>query len=201
MIRLLIAEDQHVVRGALVALLGLEPDLEVVAEVGTGTDVVPAARAHRPDVAVLDVDMPGMDGLDAAAALREALPACRALMLTGNGRPGHLRRALDAKVSGFVLKTAPPDELAEAIRTVAAGGRVLDPNLAVAAWDLAGDPLTPREKDVLRMTADGAEPAEISGALHLSAGTVRNHLTAIVAKLNARGRTDAVRIAREAGWI
>jgi two-component system response regulator DesR len=192
-IRILVAEDQHVIRSALVALLGLEDDLEVVAEVGSGDDVLPNALVYTPDVAVLDIDMPGKDGLTAAAELRAKLPECRTLMLTGHGRPGHLRRALTAKVDGFVLKTAPPDELITAIRKVAAGERVLDPSLAVTAWDLADDPLTPREKDVLRLTADGAEPAEIAGRLHLSAGTVRNHLTAVVAKLNARGRADAVR--------
>ena len=201
MIRVLIAEDQHVIRSALVALLSLEDDLEVVAETGTGADVVSKALVFTPDIAVLDIDMPEVDGLTAAAELAVRLPACRTLMLTGNGKPGHLRRALAAKVGGFVLKTAPPDELIAAIRKVAAGERVLDPSLAVTAWDLADDPLTPREKDVLRLAADGAEAGEIAKELHLSAGTVRNNLTAIVAKLNARGRTDAVRIAREAGWI
>ncbi|MFC4909145.1 response regulator transcription factor [Actinomadura gamaensis] len=201
MIRVLLAEDQHVIRSGLVALLGLEDDLEVVADVGAGDAAVSAALAHRPDVAVLDVDMPGMDGLTAAAALREKLPACRTLILTGHGAPGQLRRALDAGVGGFLLKTAPPDDLVAAIRAVHEGRRVLDPSLAVTAWDLAADPLTPREKDVLRLLADGAEPAEIATRLHLSAGTVRNHLTAIVTKLNARGRPDAVRIARESGWL
>jgi two-component system response regulator DesR len=200
-IRVLLAEDQHVVRRALVALLDLEPDLEVVADVGDGGEIVPAAMVALPDVAVLDIDMPGMDGLSAAEALGEKLPACRALMLTGDGRPGLLRRALAAKVNGFLLKTASPDELAAAIRKVAAGERVLDPALAVTAWDLSDDPLTPREKNVLRLAADGAEPDEIAGRLHLSPGTVRNHLTTVVAKLNARGRIDAVRIAREAGWL
>jgi two-component system response regulator DesR len=200
-IRVLIAEDQHVVRGALVALLSLEDDLEVVAETGTGAEVVSLALVHRPDVAVLDIDMPGLDGLSAAAQLASKLPACRALLLTGHGKPGHLRRALAAQVTGFLLKTAPPGELVAAIRRVAAGQRVLDPSLAVTAWDLADDPLTPREKDVLCLAASGAEPTEIAERLHLSPGTVRNHLTAIVAKLNARNRTDAVRIATEAGWI
>ncbi|MEV5570232.1 response regulator transcription factor [Spirillospora sp. NPDC052269] len=201
MIRVLLAEDQHVIRSGLVALLDLEDDLEVVADVGQGDEAVSAALVHRPDVAVLDIDMPGTDGLTAAAQLREKLPLCRTLILTANGAPGQLRRALDAGVGGFLLKTAPPDDLIAAIRTVHAGRRVLDPSLAVTAWDLAADPLTPREKDVLRMLADGAEPSEIATSLHLSAGTVRNHLTAIVTKLNARGRPDAVRIAREAGWL
>ncbi|RJL32519.1 response regulator transcription factor [Bailinhaonella thermotolerans] len=201
MIKLLLAEDQHVVRSALAALLELEDDLTVVAQVGSGDEVVPAALAHTPDVAVLDVDMPGLDGLSAAAELRERLPRCRVLILTGHGKPGHLRRALSADVGGFLLKTAPPDDLTGAIRTVAAGGRVLDPSLAVAAWDLAGNPLTPRDADVLRLAAEGADADEIAARLHLSPGTVRNYLTAIVAKLNARNRTDAVRIAHEAGWI
>ncbi|MFF4773976.1 response regulator transcription factor [Microtetraspora fusca] len=201
MIKVLLAEDQHVVRGALVALLELEADLTVVDAVGSGDAVVPAALRHRPDVAVLDIDMPGLDGLAAAAELRAELPECRTLMLTGHGRPGDLRRALTAQVDGFLLKTAPPDDLVAAIRSVAAGGRVLDPSLAVAAWDLAANPLTPREADVLRLAAGGAEATEIAAGLFLSAGTVRNYLTAIVAKLGARNRTDAVRIAREAGWI
>ncbi|WP_067135516.1 response regulator transcription factor [Microtetraspora malaysiensis] len=201
MIKVLLAEDQHVVRGALVALLELEDDLTVVDAVGSGEAVLPAALRHRPDIAVLDIDMPGLDGLGAAAELRAKLPACRTLMLTGNGRPGHLRRALSAQVNGFMLKTAPPDDLVAAIRTIAAGGRVLDPSLAVAAWDLADNPLTPREADVLRLAAGGAEATEIAADLFLSAGTVRNYLTTIVTKLGARNRTDAARIAREAGWI
>ncbi|MFD8788406.1 DNA-binding response regulator [Kitasatospora sp. NPDC059599] len=202
MIRLLLAEDQHVVRGALVALLELEPDFEVVAEADSADEVVPRAMVFTPDVAVLDIEMPGLtDGLQAAAALKEKLPGCRTLMLTSLGRPGLLRRALDAKVDGFLLKTAPPVDLVAAIRRVAEGERVLDPSLAVVAWDLADNPLTPRENDVLRELAGGAEPPEIAARLHLSTGTVRNVLTAVVTKLNARNRTDAVRIAREAGWL
>jgi two-component system response regulator DesR len=200
-IRILLAEDQHVVRGALVALLELEADLTVVAQTGRGDEVLPAALAHRPDVAVLDVDMPGLDGLAAAAQLYERLPECPTLILTGYGKPGHLRRALAAQVAGFLLKTAPPDQLVAAIRTVAAGQRVLDPELALTAWDLADNPLTPREIEVLRLTGGGAEAPEIAAQLFLTAGTVRNHLTAIVAKLSARNRTDAVRIAQEAGWL
>ncbi|SDL46602.1 two-component system, NarL family, response regulator DesR [Nonomuraea maritima] len=201
MLTILLAEDQHVVRGALVALLELESDLTVVTAVGSGDQVLPAALEHRPDVAVLDIDMPVMDGLAAATALRERLPECRVLLLTGNGRPGHLRQALAAGVGGFLLKTAPPEELIDAIHAVAAGRRVLDPKLAVTAWDLADNPLTPRDTDVLRLVAEGTDAPEIAAQLHLTAGTVRNYLTAIVAKLNARNRTDAVRIASEAGWI
>ncbi|WP_319018379.1 response regulator transcription factor [Microbispora sitophila] len=202
MIRVLLAEDQHVIRSALAALLGLEEDLEVVATVESGEAALAAALVHRPDVAVLDIDMPGrLDGLAAAAELRTRLPSCRALMLTAYGKPGHLRRALGSGVAGFVLKTAPPDELVAAIRKVAAGERVLDPSLAVTAWDLADNPLTPREADVLRLAASGADATDIAVRLHLAAGTVRNYLTVIVTKLNARNRTDAVRIATEAGWI
>ncbi|WP_214413916.1 response regulator transcription factor [Sphaerisporangium fuscum] len=202
MIRVLLAEDQAVIRSALVALLGLEPDLEIVAAVESGDAAVPAALAHRPDVAVLDIDMPGtLDGLAAAAEIRSRLPACRTLMLTAYGKPGHLRRALSSQVDGFVLKTAPPEQLVAAIRKVMAGERVLDPSLAVTAWDLADNPLTPREADVLRLAAGGAEAPEIAAQLYLSPGTVRNYLTTIVTKLNARNRTDAARIAAEAGWI
>ncbi len=198
---MLLADDHHVVRSALAGLLGLEPDLTVVAEVDRGDQVLAAARSARPDVAVLDVDMPGLDGLAAAAALRADLPEVATLVLTGHGKPGHLRRALTAGVRGFLLKTAPPEELAAGIRAVAAGERVLDPKLALTAWDSADNPLTPRETDVLRLAAEGAEATEIAERLHLSAGTVRNHLTAVVAKLNARNRTDAARIAGEAGWL
>ncbi|WP_424532062.1 response regulator transcription factor [Sphaerisporangium viridialbum] len=199
MIRVLLAEDQHVIRGALVALLGLEPDLRIVA---AGDAVVPAALTERPDVAVLDIDMPGtLDGLAAAAELRSALPACRTLMLTGYGKPGHLRRALAAQVDGFLLKTAPPEDLVAAIRKVTRGERVLDPSLAVTAWDLADNPLTAREAEVLRLAAEGADATEIAARMYVTAGTARNYLTAVVAKLNARNRTDAVRIAGEAGWI
>ncbi len=201
-IRVLLAEDQAVIRGALAALLELEPDLEIVAAVESGAAAVASAAVELPDVAVLDIDMPGeLDGLEAAARIRDRVPSCRTLMLTGHGKPGHLKRALTAQVGGFLLKTAPPEELTAAIREVAAGGRVLDPSLAVTAWDLADNPLTPREADVLRLVAEGADAPDIAARLHLTAGTVRNYLTAIVVKLNARNRTDAVRIATEAGWI
>ncbi|MGA5757294.1 response regulator transcription factor [Nonomuraea bangladeshensis] len=202
MIRVLLAEDQAVIRGALAALLDLEEDLEVVSAVDSGQAAVDAAAVGRPDVAVLDIDMPGaLDGLAAAAEIRARVPACRTLMLTGYGKPAHLKRALAAQVGGFLLKTAPPEELVAAIRAVARGERVLDKALAVTAWDLADNPLTPREADVLRLAADGADAPDIAARLHLTPGTVRNYLTAIVAKLNARNRTDAVRIATESGWI
>ncbi|MFC4114879.1 response regulator transcription factor [Nonomuraea zeae] len=202
MIRVLLAEDQAVIRGALAALLDLEADLEVVAAVESGEAALAAAAVELPDVAVLDIDMPGaMDGLEAAAAIRGRVPSCHTLMLTGYGKPGHLKRALAAQVGGFMLKTAPPEELVAAIRKVAGGQRILDGALAVTAWDLADNPLTPREADVLRLVAGGADATDVAARLHLTAGTVRNYLTAIVAKLNARNRTDAVRIATEAGWI
>lgn len=199
---MLLAEDQHVIRGALVALLGLEPGLEVVDAVSSGDAALASALVHEPDVAVLDIDMPGtMDGLEAAAAIRSRLPGCKTLMLTAYGKPGHLKRALGSQVDGFLLKTAPPEDLVAAIHRVVAGERVLDPSLAVTAWDLSDNPLTARESDVLRVAAEGAEAPEIASRLHLSAGTVRNYLTGIVTKLNARNRTDAIRIATEAGWI
>jgi len=201
MIRVLVAEDMHIVRGALVALLRLESDIDVVAEVATGDQILPTARKSRPDIAVIDIDMPGKDGLSAAAELHERMPEVRTLILTSLGSPGTLRRALAAKVGGFLLKDAPADKLANAIRRVAAGGRVVDEDLAMAAWDSVDCPLTPREVEVLRMTADGADPVEIAGQLYLSAGTVRNYLTTIVSKLGARNRYDAIRIAREGGWI
>ncbi len=200
-IRILLAEDMNMVRGALVALLGMEPDIEVVSEVDHGDQILPQALAHRPDIAVLDIDLPGVDGLTAATMLRERLPSCRALILTSLGRPGTLRRAMAAKVSGFILKDAPPEELAKAIRKIASGERVIDPQLAMAAWDSGDSPLTNREVQVLRMAAQGAEVTEIAAGLFLSAGTVRNYLTNIVTKLNARNRVDAIRIADEAGWL
>ncbi|MDG9704707.1 DNA-binding response regulator [Streptomyces sp. DH37] len=200
-VKILLAEDVHMVRGALVALLELEPDFEVVAAVDRGDRVVDAALEARPDVAVLDVDLPGVDGLTAAARLHERLPGCRTLILTSLGRPGTLRRALAAHVTGFLLKDAPSDQLAHAVRSVAQGQRVIDPQLALSAWDCPDNPLSPRELEVLRLAAQGADAAEIAGSLYLSKGTVRNYLTTIVAKLNARNRIDAVRIAEEAGWI
>lgn len=201
MIKVLLAEDMHMVRGALVALLDLEPDIEVVAEVASGDDIMSAARKHQPDVAIIDIDLPGMDGLTAAGMLRENLPDLRVLILTSLSRPGTVRRALDAKVGGFLLKDARPKELADAIRGVAAGRRVVDSQLALTAWDTADCPLTAREIEVLRMAGEGADAAEIATALFLSTGTVRNYLTTIIAKLNARNRVDAIRIAKEADWL
>ena len=201
MIRVLLAEDMHLIRGALIALLDLEPDIKVVAEVSRGDAVLPTALEHRPDVAVLDVDMPGVDGLTAATALAGRLPDCRTLILTALGRPEVLRRALTAQVRGFMVKDSPPAELAEAIRRVAAGELVIDPQLAAATITARPNPLTAREMELLRLAAEGAELSEIASRLHLTKGTVRNYLGAIVTKLDARNRIDAVRIATEAGWL
>ncbi|MEV8391098.1 MULTISPECIES: response regulator transcription factor [unclassified Streptomyces] len=200
-IRILLAEDMNMVRGALVALLNLESDLKVVCELERGDLILPAALEHRPDVAIIDIDLPGIDGLTAAARLRESLPECRTLILTSLGRPGTLRRALSAHVSGYLLKDAPPQELATAVRRVVAGHRVIDAQLALSAWDGAESPLTERETEVLRRAAEGSEAQEIARELHLSPGTVRNYLTTIVAKLNARNRVDAIRIAQESDWL
>ncbi|MEW1843579.1 response regulator transcription factor [Nonomuraea angiospora] len=201
MIRVLLAEDLHLIRGALASLLRLEPDIEVVAEAADGDAVLPAALAHRPDVAVLDVQMPGIDGIEAAAALRDRAPGCRVLVLTQLGRPEVLRRALAAGVQGFMLKDAPPADLAAAVRRVHAGETVVDPALAAATIAARANPLSPREVEVLRRAADGDDLPEIAAALHLTRGTVRNYLGAIVTKLDARNRLDAVRIATEAGWL
>ncbi|MFB6622388.1 DNA-binding response regulator [Streptomyces sp. NPDC056374] len=202
MIRILLAEDMHMVRGALAALLSLEPDLLVVAQVERGDCIVPTAERHRPDVAVIDVDLPGLDGIAASEELRERLPSCRTLILTSLDQPGTLRRAMAAGVGGYLLKDAPPSELAAGVRRVAAGHLAVAPELAMSAWESGGQqPLTPRETTVLRLAADGADVTQIAEQLHLSAGTVRNYLTSIVSKLHARNRLDAVRIARAAGWL
>lgn len=200
-LRILLAEDVALVRGALVALIEREPDLKVVAAVGKGDDAVSAALEHNPDVAVIDIHLPGLDGLTVAAMLHDAMPTCKTLILTSLRRARDLRRAREAHVSGCLLKDAPPDELATAIRSVAAGQRVLDPELAVAALESDSNPLSARQYEILRMTAKGMPPAAIAGALVLNVGTVRNHLTAIVAKLGANNRVDAVRKAFDAGWL
>ncbi|MDT0549869.1 MULTISPECIES: response regulator transcription factor [Streptomyces] len=201
MVRVLIAEDMHMLRKALVALLEFEPDIEVVAEFSSGAEILPRAKELRPDVAVLDIDLPGMDGLTAAAELHTAVPECRTMMLTSLGRPGNLRRALAAHVSGFLLKDSTPDKLCDAIRAVAKGERVIDPQLVLAALDDKPQPLTPRELEVLLLASQGEGSAQIAARLYLSVGTVRNYLTSVVTKLNARNRVDAIRIAREAGWL
>ena len=201
MIRVLVAEDMRILRDTLVAVLNLEDDIDVVAEVSDGQAIVPVAVADRPDVAVVDIDLPGTDGLTAAAALHEQCPQCRVLILTVLDRPGDLRRALAAHVAGFLVKDTPSEGLVAAVRRVAAGERVIDPQLALRALEVPGNPLSPREVEVLRRFAAGAGPAEIAAAVNLSYGTVRNYLASAVTKLGARNRVDAVRIAAEAGWL
>lgn len=201
MIRLLIADDQALVRGALAALLGLEPDIEVVAEVGRGDEVVDAAVRSAADVALLDIEMPGMDGIAAASALRSALPTCRTLIVTTFGRPGYLTRAMRAGASGFVVKDTPAAQLADAVRRVAQGLRVVDPALAADSLAQGESPLTARETDVLAVARTGGSIADIAQMLHLSEGTVRNHLSMAIGKTGARNRADAVRVADENGWL
>jgi two-component system response regulator DesR len=201
MIRVLLAEDQAMVRGALATLLALEADVEVVAEVGRGDEVLAAALASAPDVALLDIEMPGADGLSAAAALQRALPPCRVVILTTFGRPGYLRRAMESGAVGFLLKDAPAAQLASAIRRVMAGERVVDPALAMAALSEGNNPLTERERDVLAAAAGGASIAEIAGTLFLSEGTVRNYLSVAMQKLGAHTRVEAARTAERKGWL
>jgi len=181
--------------------LRLEPDLEVVGEVGSGDEVVPTATETQPDVALLDIEMPGLSGLDAAAALREALPSCKVLILTTFGRPGYLRRAMEAGASGFLVKDAPVEQLAAAIRRVLAGERVVDPSLAAAALSAGPDPLTERERDVLGAAADASTVADIAQRLHLSESTVRNYLSSAIGKTRTRNRMEAVQAARANGWL
>lgn len=201
MIRLLLAEDQSMVREALAALLGLEPDIEVVAQVARGDEVLPAAREHGVDVALLDIEMPGMTGIEAAAELHRELPGVKVVVVTTFGRPGYLRRAMESGAHAFLVKDAPASQLADAVRKVLGGERVIDPTLAAAALADGASPLTDRERDVLRTAADGSTNAEIAAALHLSQGTVRNYLSMAIQKMVARNRADAVRIAREKGWL
>lgn len=201
MIRLVIADDQALVRGALAALLGLESDIEVVAEVGRGDEVLDAVVLHRADVALLDVEMPGIDGIAAAALVRERVPTCKVLMVTTFGRPGYLRRAMQAGAQGFVVKSTPARQLAEAVRKVAAGLRVVDPTLAMETLTAGESPLTERETDVLRAAGDGGTVASIAEATFLSAGTVRNYLSSAMGKTGARTRAEAVHIAKENGWL
>ena len=201
MTRILIAEDQEMVRGALISLLELEDDLEVVAQVGRGDEVLEAARASAPDVALLDIEMPGMTGLEALEQLAAVLPAVKILILTTFGRPGYLRRAMEGGAAGFVLKDAPATELASAIRRALAGERIVDPGLAAAALSQGQSPLTPREHEVLAASRNYTTVAELADALYLSHGTVRNHLSSVMQKLDARNRGEAVRTAEERGWL
>ncbi|WP_068922490.1 response regulator transcription factor [Planobispora rosea] len=201
MIRILLAEDMHMIRAALTALLRLEPDIEVVAEATRGDEIVPAALRTRPDVAILDIDLPGVDGITASVELRERLPDCRVLVLTAMGRPGQVRRALGYGIEAFLVKDAPGDRLADAVRRTAQGLRVLDPELVSAAMEYGASPLTPREREVLGQAARGATAEEIAARLHLSAGTVRNYLTGAITKTGARNKINAIRVAEDAGWI
>jgi len=201
LIKVLLAEDQGMMRGALALLLDLEEDFEVVGQVATGDRIVPTAREVRPDVAVLDIEMPGRSGLDAAADLHAELPGCKILIVTTFGRPGYLRRAMEAGASGFLVKDGPVEDLARAIRRVLAGERVVDPELATAALSAGPNPLTARERDVLAAAVDGSTIADIAGRLHLSESTVRNYLSAAIGKTGSRNRIEAVRAARHNGWL
>ncbi|WP_344526656.1 response regulator transcription factor [Streptomyces albiaxialis] len=199
--RVLLADDEHLIRGALAALLALEDDLAIVAEAASGPEALAMARAHRPDVAVLDLQMPGVDGVRVAAELRESLPDCRTMIVTSHGRPGHLKRALAAGVRGFVPKTASAQQLAEIIRTVRDGNRYVDPELAADAISAGDSPLSAREAELLELAADGAPIAEIAERASLTQGTVRNYLSAAATKIGAENRHAAARMARERGWI
>ena len=201
MIKVLLADDHALVRRALSAMLRMESDIEVVAEVGTGDEVVDAAKRTQPDVALLDVQMPGKDGLTAAAELAGALPACRVVVCTTFGRPGYLARAMSAGAVGFVVKDAPPEQLVDAVRRVHRGLRVVDPVLAAESLASGPSPLTDRERDVLRSASDGGTVADIAKMLHLSEGTVRNHLSAAIGKAGARTRAGAVKFAEDRGWL
>ncbi|MFE5617601.1 response regulator [Streptomyces sp. NPDC056524] len=200
-VRVLLAEDQGMMRGALALLLGMEPDIEVVAQVGRGDEIVDAALKSRPEVALLDIEMPGRSGLDAAADLRDEVPDCRVLILTTFGRPGYLRRAMEAGAAGFLVKDGPVEDLANAIRQVLRGETVIDPALAAAALSAGPNPLTARERDALAASVDGATIAEIATILHLSESTVRNYLSSAIGKTGTRNRMEAVRAARRQGWL
>lgn len=200
MIRVLIAEDQAMVRGALAALLAIERDIEVAGQAADGVEALALARALAPHVVIADIEMPRMTGLELAAALHREVPGCRVIVLTTFARSGYLRRALEVGAAGYLLKDAPSAQLADAVRRVRAGGRVIDPALAVEAWS-EPDPLTDRERQVLRLAADGLNGPEIAEQLRLSEGTVRNYLSEAISKLGARNRVEAARLAREKGWL
>lgn len=201
MIRVLIAEDQGMVLGALAALLELEPDIEVVGRARDGREALEMVETARPDVVLTDIEMPRMTGLELAAELKRKGGPTRVVILTTFARSGYLRRALDAGAAGYLLKDAPSEKLAEAIRRVHAGLRAVDPELAATAWDEAADPLTDRERQVLRLAALGHSSSKIAGELHLSEGTVRNYLSEAISKLGAENRVEAARLARQKGWL
>ena len=200
-IRVLLADDEHLIRTALAALLGLEADVEVVAQAASGDEALAMARRHRPDVAVLDLQMPGADGIAVAEQLRDLVPGCATLIVTSHGRPGHLKRALGAGVRGFLPKTVSADVLATVVRTVHGGGRYVDPELAAEAISAGDSPLTSREADVLELASGGAPVEEIAERASLSPGTVRNYLSSAASKLGAANRHEAVHLARRQGWI
>ena len=201
MIRVLLADDENLIRSALAALLGMEEDVQVVAQAATGDEALAMARIHRPDVAVLDLQMPGLDGIAVAEALRHELPGCASIIVTSYGRPGHLKRALAAGVRGFLPKTVSAHVLADVVRTTRGGGRYIDPELAADAISAGDSPLTPREADVLELSTDGVPVDEIARRASLSPGTVRNYLSSAASKLGANNRHEAVHIARTHGWI
>lgn len=197
----MIAEDQTMMRSALAGLLGLEPDLEVIAEVGRGDEVVSAVTAHLPDVLLLDIELPGRSGLDVIPEVRETRPGTAIIVVTTFGRAGYLRRAMDGGARGFLVKDDPVEDLATAIRSVASGATVVDPGLAAQALSAGPSPLTPRERQVLAASDGGAPIAEMSAALHLSASTVRNYLSSAIGKTGTRNRAEALRCARDQGWL
>ncbi|MFL6136159.1 MAG: response regulator transcription factor [Nocardioidaceae bacterium] len=201
MIRVLLAEDQAMMRGALAVLLDLEEDLRVVAQVDDGKAIVPTVLETKPDVALLDIELPGMSGLDAAERLRNAAPACRVVIVTTFGRPGYLQRAMAAGAAGFLVKDGPVEGLADAIRRVASGETVVDPELAGHALRVAASPLTPRERDVLAAAEDGSTIADVAARLHLSTATVRNYLSDAIGKTGTRNKTEAALLARRNGWL
>ncbi|MFI7422147.1 response regulator transcription factor [Nonomuraea sp. NPDC049684] len=201
MIRVMLAEDQGMIRGALASLLGLEPDIEVVGEAADGEEAVAVAVAATPDIALLDIEMPGKDGLTAAAEIAARVPGCRVMILTTFGRPGYLRTAMEAGAVAFLVKDSPAKDLAAAIRRVQAGERVIDPGLAAAALSAGPNPLSARERDVLAAAADGSTIGDIARRLHLSEGTVRNYLSSAIQKTHARNRIEAVRRAKAQGWV
>lgn len=200
-IRVMIVEDQAMVRGALGALLALERDLEIVAECADAESSIDTLDGARPNVILMDVELPGMNGIDAISGIGERLPLCRCIVLTTFGRPGYLRAALDAGAAGFLVKDAPASELANAIRQVHAGGRVIDPDLAMQALALGANPLTPRQRDILRLTLLGRSVAEIAAELSLSEGTIRNYISESIGVIGGSNRVDAARIAESHGWL
>ncbi|SNS41535.1 response regulator transcription factor [Rhodococcoides kyotonense] len=201
MIRVLLADDENLIRTALATMIALEDDIEIVAQAESGEEAVDAAKTHAPDVAVLDLQMGGIDGIEAAGQIAAALPSCAAIIVTSHGRPGYLKKALAAGVRGFLPKTTSASTLAEVVRTVHGGGRYVDPTLAAEAIGAGDSPLTPREADVLEYAADGASIAEIAQRAHLTQGTTRNYLSAAAAKLGAANRHEACAVARRYGWI